>query len=86
MQYIEPIVNALKGKLPPAARKRLACALALTMGTEAVLALRDVACVDAARVAEISAWAAQALMRQAMLEADDRPQKPRSRSHQRIGR
>lgn len=71
MQYIEPIVDALKGQLTPAARKRLTAALSLTMGTEAVLALRDVAGVDPNHTAAISAWAAQALMRQALAEASE---------------
>ncbi len=69
MQSILPIVDALKEHLPPAARKRLTAALALTMGTEAVLALRDVAGVEAGQALAVSSWAAQALVRQALADA-----------------
>ncbi|MBS0339394.1 MAG: TetR/AcrR family transcriptional regulator [Proteobacteria bacterium] len=71
MQYITPIVDALKDQLPPAARKRLASALTLTMGTEASLSLRDVAGTDTEQALAVSAWAAQALVRQALAEAID---------------
>jgi len=70
-QYIAPIVDALKDQLPPAARKRLTAALALTMGTEAVLTLRDVAGADTDQAIAVSAWAAQALVRQALAEASE---------------
>ncbi|WP_431275773.1 hypothetical protein ACQ858_05615 [Variovorax ureilyticus] len=71
MQYIAPIVEALKDQLPSAARKRLAAALALTMGTEAALSLHDVAGTDTEQSLAVSAWAAQALVRQALAEASD---------------
>lgn len=68
MQYIGPIVDALQDRLPEAACERLAAALALTMGTEAMLALRDVVGLDADQALAVSTWAAQALMRQALAE------------------
>jgi AcrR family transcriptional regulator len=71
MQCIGPIVDALKEQLTPAARKRLAAALTLTMGTEAALALRDVAGVETEQALAISSWAAQALVRQALAEAGE---------------
>ncbi len=71
MQCILPIVDALKEKLPPGARKRLAAALALTMGTEAAIALRDVAGVETEQALTVSSWAAQALVRQALVEAGE---------------
>ncbi|HET8870924.1 MAG TPA: TetR/AcrR family transcriptional regulator [Aquabacterium sp.] len=71
LQYIKPIVDALNEQLPPAARKRLTAALTLTMGTEAVLALRDVAHIDVNDAMATSAWAAQALVRQALAETAD---------------
>jgi AcrR family transcriptional regulator len=70
MQSIMPIVEALKERLPPDVHRRLAAALALTMGTEAVLALRDVAGADAVQALDVSSWAAQALVRQALSEAE----------------
>lgn len=72
MQYIAPIVDSLKGELTPAARRRLAHALAMLMGTEASLALRDVAGASVDEALSASAWAAQALVRQALEDARER--------------
>src|SRR5438045_3173451 len=43
-------------------------ALSMVMGTEAVLALRDIAGADAGEALAASAWAAQALVKQARAE------------------
>jgi AcrR family transcriptional regulator len=72
MQYIGPIVESLKGELAPAARKRLAQALSLLMGTEAALSLRDVAGASVEEAVAASAWAAQALVEQALAQARER--------------
>ncbi len=71
MHYIAPIVDALKDQLPVATRKKLTAALALTMGAEAVLSLRDVAGASTEQTLAVSAWAAQALVRQALAEAHE---------------
>jgi hypothetical protein len=42
MQYIEPIVASLAGVVPPAAHSRLKRALAIVIGTEAPITVRDV--------------------------------------------
>jgi AcrR family transcriptional regulator len=75
MQYIGPIVEALKNELTPAARRRLTHALAMLMGTEAALSLRDVAGASTEQALAASDWAAQALVRQALVEASKRPGK-----------
>ena len=69
LRYIRPIVDALKEELTPALRRRLVRALTMVMGTEAVLALRDVAGASAHEALDASAWAAQALLQQARAEA-----------------
>lgn len=69
MKYIAPVVEALKDELPPAARRRLSQALAMVLGPEAVLALRDVAGAGEGEAVAASVWAAQALVRQARVEA-----------------
>ncbi|RXH32392.1 transcriptional regulator [Bradyrhizobium nanningense] len=71
MKYIGPIVESLKGELSPSARKRLAHALSMVMGSEAALAIRDIggASVDEALAA--AAWAAQALLNQARIDAGE---------------
>jgi len=72
MQYIGPIVDSLKSELTPTWRKRLSQALALQMGTEAALSLRDVAGASVDEALAVSAWAARALVRQALAEARER--------------
>jgi AcrR family transcriptional regulator len=70
MQYIEPIVDALADELKPAARTRLKRALAVVLGTEAMIAARDVGRADAAGAVAATTWAARALVRQALAEAE----------------
>lgn len=69
MAYIGPIVDSLKGTLPPAARKRLKHSLAMVMGTEAVIATRDIGGASPDEALEATAWAARALVREALEEA-----------------
>ncbi|QOL51795.1 TetR/AcrR family transcriptional regulator [Massilia litorea] len=69
MNYIDPIVASLADRLDDAARSRLRTALAMTMGTEAILAMRDVAGASREEAVAASIWAAQSLVRQALAEA-----------------
>lgn len=69
MAYIEPIVDSLKDLLPPALRRRLKHALSLVMGTEALIAARDVGQASIEEALEATAWAARSLLRQALAEA-----------------
>lgn len=69
MQYIDPIVDGLRDVLPPAARKRLKQALAVVIGTEALIAVRDVGRASAREAVDTTSWAARALVRQALAEA-----------------
>lgn len=68
MSYIEPIVDSLSKQLTPAARKRLKQALAMVMGTEALIAVRDISRASVDEALEAIAWAARALVRQALSE------------------
>jgi AcrR family transcriptional regulator len=70
MNYIDPIVDSLSDLLDDAARFRLRTALAMTMGTEAVLAMRDVAGASREQAMAAGIWAAQSLIRQALAEAN----------------
>jgi len=69
MGYIEPIVDSLKDVLTPAARKRLRQALSMVMGTEAVIAVRDISRAGVDEALDAAAWAARSLVRQALSEA-----------------
>jgi AcrR family transcriptional regulator len=61
---LEPLAATLEPKL----LRRLRNALALTIGTEAVLATRDVCALDVAEAREVTRWASEALVRQALLD------------------
>ncbi|MGE8066005.1 TetR/AcrR family transcriptional regulator [Pseudomonas sp. NPDC089569] len=69
MSYIEPIVDSLKDQLTPRARKRLKQALSVVIGTEALIAVRDISGASVEESLDATAWAAQALVRQALAEA-----------------
>lgn len=69
MKYIEPIVDSLKGELASLARKRLAHALSMVMGSEAALAVRDIGGASLDEAITAAAWAAQALVNQACADA-----------------
>ena len=69
LRLIRPVVDALKAELAPAARRRLVQALAMVIGTEAVIAVRDIAGASPDEAVECAAWAAQALVRQSLAEA-----------------
>lgn len=69
MSYIEPIVDSLKDVLSPRARKRLKQALSIVMGTEALIAVRDISRASIEESLDAAAWAARALVRQALAEA-----------------
>lgn len=69
MKYIEPIVESLKSELAPSARRRLAHALSMVMGSEAALAIRDIGSASVDEAITAAAWAAQALVNQACAEA-----------------
>ncbi|MNO56791.1 hypothetical protein D3C76_473130 [compost metagenome] len=70
LSYIEPIVDSMKDVLAPRARKRLKQALSIVMGTEALIAVRDISGASFEESLDASAWAARALVRQALAEAE----------------
>ncbi|MBP0593014.1 TetR/AcrR family transcriptional regulator [Paraburkholderia sp. LEh10] len=69
MNYIEPIVDSLTDVLTPAERKRLKQALSIVMGTEALIAVRDISRASIDEAVDSAAWAARSLVRQALAEA-----------------
>jgi AcrR family transcriptional regulator len=79
LQYIVPVVEALGDELSPCECRRLAQALAMVAGPEAVLSLRDVAGATVEEALDSSAWAAMALVRAARVEATE------SKASKRVG-
>ncbi|MNP72678.1 hypothetical protein D3C76_1692830 [compost metagenome] len=77
MHYIEPIVDSLKGELAPRARKRLKQALSIVMGTEALIAVRDISGASIEDSLDAAAWAARALVRQALEDEQVRAKRKR---------
>lgn len=78
MSYIEPIVDSLQDALTPRARKRLKQALSIVMGTEALIAVRDISGASVEESLDAAAWAARALVRQALAE-DEQAQRKRAK-------
>ena len=78
MSYIEPIVDSLKDVLSPRARKRLKQALSIVIGTEALIAVRDISGASVEESLDTAAWAARALVRQALAENEEARRKRNS--------
>jgi AcrR family transcriptional regulator len=68
LPLLDAALEPLAGTLCPARLFRLRNALALTIGTEAVLATRDVCGLDVGEAREVTRWASAALVRQALEE------------------
>ena len=67
MRYIDEALRPLGGRLGESGRQRLRCALALTIGTEALIAMKDSAGLDDDdEIVTTLEWAAGALLRTAL--------------------
>jgi hypothetical protein len=70
IDWIEAAVQPLRARLSPHAYRRLVSALALCGGIEALLVLRDIRGLPESEAVAVSRWAAQAILRQTIQEAD----------------
>ena len=71
MRYIDEALRPLGGRLGEPARKRLRSALALALGTHAVIAMKDGAGLDDdAEIVATLQWAAGALLRTALHDSE----------------
>jgi AcrR family transcriptional regulator len=67
MRYIDEVLRPLGERLSETGRQRLRCALALTLGTEALIAMKDSAGLDDdEEIVATLEWAAGALLRAAL--------------------
>ena len=67
MRYIDEVLRPLGERLAEPGRKRLRCALAVILGTEAVIAMKDsVGLDDDEEIIATLEWAAAALLRTAL--------------------
>jgi AcrR family transcriptional regulator len=69
LPLLDAALEPFRSQLGESRLRRLRHALALTMGTEAVLALRDVCGLDVDEMRSTARWAATALVKQAFEEA-----------------
>ena len=79
IDWIETAVQPLRERLSLPAYRRLVSALALCGGIEALLVLRDIRGLRQQEAIAVSRWAAQALLRQTILEAETAPRSTRKR-------
>ena len=78
MRWLETVLAPLN-ELPPERKRRLETALALTLGGEAIITMKDVCRLDDDETLAVLRWAATALLRAALQEATgsglDEPQR-----------
>lgn len=83
MRWLETVLAPLD-ELPPEHRRRLQAALALTLGGEAIITMKDVCRLDNDETLAVLRWAAMALLRAALHEVPgsgvDQPNTPKKRN------
>jgi hypothetical protein len=70
VRWIEAALEPARPRLGPRRARRLADALALVMGPEALIVLRDACHLEPAEAERVSRWAAGALVRAGLEEAE----------------
>lgn len=70
MDWIETALEPARDRLSPAAFDRLASALAMVMGWEAMLALWDIRGLSGRNAEEVTVWSARSLVRAALADTD----------------
>jgi AcrR family transcriptional regulator len=63
LEYVERALAPLQGRLAEAELDRLTCALAVVMGIESTLVLRDICGLGSDEILDVQHWAARALVR-----------------------
>lgn len=87
LRWIEHALGPLERQLPDALHRRLSMALALVIGAETVLALRDVCGLSPAESKDVTLWAGRALVRAAQHEASgQQSQRARAKPSKRAAR
>jgi AcrR family transcriptional regulator len=81
LRWIEHALGPVQHSLPPDVYRRLSMALALVIGAETVLALREVCALPSAEAKDVVLWAGRALVRAAQADAQQRgAERSRTRS------
>jgi len=71
IDWLEAALAPARAHLTPRAFARLVSAVSLCVGAEALIVLRDVRGLDEKQAADVSAWAAVALLRTSLAEVDE---------------
>lgn len=79
IDWIEAATQPLRERVSPPAYRRLVSALALCGGIEALLVLRDIRGLPEQEAIAVSRWAAQALLKQTIREAETTTRSARKR-------
>jgi len=83
MRWLETVLAPLD-ELPPGRKRLLEAALALTLGGEAIITMKDVCRLDNDETLAVLRWAATALLRSALQDVPgsrlDEPDKPKKRN------
>ena len=66
LEYVEQALEPLRNQLPPGEYERLVHAMAVVIGIEARIVLRDICGLDDAQILETERWAAHALLAAAL--------------------
>lgn len=66
MRLLAQVLQPLRDRLPPAQWRRLQAALALTVGSEAMVVMKDVCGLDGRAARDVLQWAAQALLKESL--------------------
>ncbi|PBB88347.1 TetR/AcrR family transcriptional regulator [Mesorhizobium sp. WSM3876] len=69
VDLLKDAIAPLKGRLPPRKFRRLAQALSMMFGVEVLIVLKDMWGLDSQGMAQVTQWAAGALVRAAMAES-----------------
>lgn len=77
MRWLETVLAPVKRGSSKKHWRRLQAALALTMGTDAMVVMKDVCRLDDREAQEVLAWAARTLLQGALREAATEKAKPR---------
>jgi len=78
VEWIESALAPLRGRVHGRAFERLVSALSMLIGWEALLVQRDVRGLSAKQAADVSAWAARALVKATLAETPSRPSRRRT--------
>jgi AcrR family transcriptional regulator len=79
MRWLDETLEAVRRQLPEARWRRLRAALALTLGADAMVVMKDVCLLDDDAAREVLRWAAAAMLRAGLEEARPQSRSPRTR-------